>query len=171
MLGNRRASTNQAAPEPIFFGPDAGTGNPLADNIVISAANPYNPFGFDLDSSSNLIMIGRRPEECGARVFEQRVDTQYVGTGFIGSFEGAERTWFWDVNGAYSKNKAEQTNDGSYNLYNINLALGDPATCVAVAGCVPLDIFGGAGSITPEMLRWIQPVVHDRRQNDMYGRI
>ncbi len=35
LLGNRRESTNQAAPEPIFLGPDAGTGNPLADNIVI----------------------------------------------------------------------------------------------------------------------------------------
>ncbi|WP_440985058.1 TonB-dependent receptor [Xanthomonas sontii] len=167
LLGNRRESTNQAAPEPIFLGPDAGTGNPLADNIVISAANPYNPFGFALDSGSNLIMIGRRPVEGGARVFEQRVDTQYVGTGFIGSFEGADRTWFWDVNGAYSKNKAEQTNYGSYNIYNINLALGDPAACAAVAGCVPLNIFGGAGSITPDMLRWIQPVVHDRSQNEL----
>ncbi len=166
-LGNRRESTNQAAPEPIFLGPDAGTGNPLADNIVISALNPYNPFGFDLDSSDNLIMIGRRPVEGGARVFKQKVDTQYFATGFIGSFESSDRTWFWDVNAMYSKNEAEQTNYGSYNLYNINLALGDPAACAAVAGCVPLDIFGGAGSITPEMLRWIQPVVRDRSQNEL----
>ena len=28
--------------------------------IVISAQNPYNPFGFDLDSSNNLLVIGRR---------------------------------------------------------------------------------------------------------------
>ncbi|MFN4162323.1 MAG: TonB-dependent receptor, partial [Stenotrophomonas sp.] len=44
-LGNRRESTNQAGPEPLFFGPDGATGNPLADNIVVSALNPYNPFG------------------------------------------------------------------------------------------------------------------------------
>ncbi|WP_434031050.1 TonB-dependent receptor plug domain-containing protein [[Pseudomonas] boreopolis] len=166
-LGNRRESVNRAAPEPIFLGPDAGTGNPLADNVFISALNPYNPFGFDLDSSDNLIMIGRRPVEGGARIFEQRVDTSYVGTGFVGSFESADRTWFWDINAMYSKNKAEQTNYGSYNIYNIALALGDPAACAAVAGCVPLDIFGGAGSITPEMLRWIQPVVRDRSQNEL----
>ncbi|WP_025989208.1 TonB-dependent receptor plug domain-containing protein [Xanthomonas phaseoli] len=166
-LGNRRESTNQAAPEPIFLGPDAGTGNPLADNIVISALNPFNPFGFDLDSATNLIQIGRRPVEGGPRRYEQQVDTQYFGTGLVGTFEGAGRTWFWDVNGMYSKNKAEQTNYGSYNLYNINLALGDPAACAAVAGCVPLDIFSGAGSITPEMLRWIQPVVRDRSQNEL----
>ncbi len=169
-LGNRRESTNQAAPEPIFLGPDAGTGNPLADNIVISALNPFNPFGFDLDSATNLIQIGRRPVEGGPRRYEQQVDTQYFGTGLVGTFEGAGRTWFWDVKGMYSKNKAEQTNYGSYNLYNIyniNLALGDPAACAAVAGCVPLDIFSGAGSITPEMLRWIQPVVRDRSQNEL----
>ncbi|RXT70115.1 TonB dependent receptor family protein, partial [Pseudomonas syringae] len=58
-------------------------------------------------------------------------------------------------------------NYGSYNLFNINLALGDPAACAAVAGCVPLDIFSGAGSITPDMLRWIQPVVRDRSQNEL----
>ncbi|WP_285447777.1 TonB-dependent receptor [Xanthomonas sp. LMC-A-07] len=166
-LGNRRESTNQAAPEPIFLGPDAGTGNSLADNIVISALNPFNPFGFDLNSATNLIQIGRRPVEGGPRRYEQQVDTQYFGTGLVGTFEGASRTWFWDVNGMYSKNKAEQTNYGSYNLFNINLGLGDPAACAAVAGCVPLDIFSGAGSITPEMLRWIQPVVRDRSQNEL----
>ncbi|AWH30467.1 TonB-dependent receptor [Stenotrophomonas sp. YAU14A_MKIMI4_1] len=166
-LGNRRESTNQAAPEPLFFGPEAGTGNPLADNIVISALNPYNPFGFTLDSSDNLIMIGRRPLEGGARVFEQKVDTQYFATGLEGNFQAADRQWYWDVNGMYSKNKATQTNYGSYNIYNINLALGDPAICAATPGCVPLDIFGGAGSITPAMLQWIQPVVRDRSQNEL----
>ncbi len=166
-LGNRRESVNQAAPEPLFFGPEAGTGNPLADNIFISALNPYNPFGFDLDSADNLILIGRRPVEGGPRVFDQRVDTQYFNTGLVGSFERASRSWFWDVNAMYAKNKAEQTNYGSYNIFNVNLALGDPAACAAVSGCVPLNIFGGPGTITPEMLRWIQPVVHDRSQNEL----
>jgi iron complex outermembrane receptor protein len=166
-LVNRRESTNQAAPEPLFLGPEAGTGNPLADNIFISALNPYNPFGFDLDSATNLIMIGRRPVEGGARVFEQRVDTQYVSTGLVGSFDGASRNWFWDINAMYSKNKAEQSNFGSYNILNISRALGDPAACAAITGCVPLNIFGGPGTITPQMLAWIQPVVRDRSQNEL----
>jgi len=166
-LYNRRESTNQAAPEPIFLGPAAGTGNPFADNIFISANNPYNPFGFDLDSSSNLILVGRRPVEGGPRVFEQKVDTWYVGTGVEGMIDVGARSWFWDVNLAYSENEAEQTNFGSYNIRNIALALGDPADCAAVAGCVPLNIFGGPGTITPEMLAWIQPVVHDRSDNTL----
>ncbi|WP_313142432.1 TonB-dependent receptor [Stenotrophomonas sp.] len=166
-LGNRRESTNQAGPEPLFFGPDGATGNPLADNIVVSALNPYNPFGFDLASGDNMTLIGRRPVEGGARVFEQEVNTTYFATGLVGSFQAANRSWYWDVNGMYSKNKAEQTNYGSYNIYNVNLALGDPALCAATPGCVPLNIFGGVGSITPDMLRWIQPVVRDRSQNEL----
>ncbi len=166
-LGNRRESTNQAAPEPIFLGPEGATGNPLADNIVISALNPYNPFGFDLDSADNLIMIGRRPVEGGPRVFKQRVDTQYFNTGLVGSFETGSRSWFWDVNAAYARNEAKQQNFGSYNIFNIAQALGDPAACAALAGCVPLNIFGGPGTITPEMLAWIQPVVRDRSENEL----
>lgn len=166
-LGNRRESTNQAAPEPLFFGPDGATGNPLADNIVVSGLNPYNPFGFDLVASGNMSLIGRRPVEGGARVFEQEVNTQYFATGLVGQFQAADRSWFWDLNGMYSKNKAEQTNYGSYDIYKVNMALGDPALCAATPGCVPLNIFGGVGSITPEMLRWIQPVVRDRSQNEL----
>ncbi|WP_313211632.1 TonB-dependent receptor plug domain-containing protein, partial [Stenotrophomonas sp.] len=158
-LGNRRESTNQAGPEPLFFGPDGATGNPLADNIVVSGLNPYNPFGFDLVASGNMSLIGRRPVEGGARVFEQEVNTQYFATGLVGQFQAADRSWFWDLNGMYSKNKAEQTNYGSYDIYKVNMALGDPAVCAATPGCVPLNIFGGVGSITPDMLRWIQPVV------------
>ena len=176
-LVNRRESTNQAAPEPLFFGPGAGTGNPLADNITISALNPYNPFGFDLRSlddpttpgvnEGNLVLVGRRPIEGGPRVFEQTVDTEYFGTGLAGTFGSEARSYSWDVNFAYSRNQADQTNFGSYNIRNVNIALGDPAICAATAGCVPLNIFGGPGTITPEMLAWIQPIVHDQSENKL----
>jgi iron complex outermembrane receptor protein len=169
-LVNRRESVNQAAPEPIFLGPDAGTGNPFADNITISRLNPFNPFGIDLISSgpgANLVLIGRRPVEGGPRVFEQKVDTQYFGTGLEGTLDIGERQYIWDVNAAFSRNEAEQTNYGSYNIRNINIALGDPAVCAATPGCTPLNIFGGPGTITPEMLAWIQPVVRDRSEQKL----
>jgi len=169
-LVNRRESTNQAAPEPLFLGPDAGTGNPFADDIRIPANQLYNPFGEDLISSgpgANLVLIGRRPVEGGARVFEQRVDTQYIAAGVEGSFDASERTFFWDVNFSASKNEAEQTNFGSYNIRNVNIALGDPAVCAATPGCVPLNIFGGPGTITPQMLAWIQPIVRDNSEQKL----
>jgi iron complex outermembrane receptor protein len=169
-LFNNRQSANQAAPEPFFLGPDAGTGNPYADDILISASNPYNPFGFDLISSgpgANLVLVGRRPVEGGPRRFEQDVNTYYFGTGVEGSWELGTRSLLWDLNYARSGNKAEQTNFGSYNIRRINLALGPLANCEADAQCVPLDIFSGVGSITPAMLAYIQPVVRDSSETNL----
>ncbi|GIX35225.1 MAG: TonB-dependent receptor [Lysobacteraceae bacterium] len=170
VLYNQRESLNQAAPEPIFLGPEAGTGNPYADNILISASNPYNPFGFDLISSgpgANLILIGRRPIEGGPRRFFQDVDTWYIATGLEGMFELGSRALYWDLNFVRSKNEANQTNFGSYNIRRINLALGPLAACQADPQCVPLDIFSGPGSITPAMLNYIQPVVRDYSENEL----
>jgi iron complex outermembrane receptor protein len=170
-LYNERESANQAAPEPIFIGTDAGVFNDFAERtLVISALNPYNPFGFDLTTmgdSPNLFLLGRRPVEGGPRRYEQEVKTWYASGGLEGTFDVATRPWNWDVNFALSKSKAEQTTTGSYNIRRINEALGDPAACAAIPGCVPLDLFGGAGTITPEMLSFIQPIVHDESENKL----
>lgn len=170
-LYNNRQSTNQAAPEPIFLGSDAGTGNPLADNIVISASNPFNPFGIDLDSNNgpndpgHLTLLGRRPLEGGPRIFKQDVDTWYFSTGLEGDFDFADRVLYWDVNAVRSENKADQTTFGSYNLAHINQALGPIANCTG--SCVPLNLFGGPGTLTPEMLRFIGANLTDKSENNL----
>jgi iron complex outermembrane receptor protein len=170
-LYNERESANQAAPEPIFLGTDAGVYNKWAESqLVIPANQAYNPFGFDLTtmgSSPNLFLIGRRPVEGGPRRYEQKVKTWYVNAGLEGTFNVGDRPWSWDVNFVRSESKADQTNYGSYNLRKINLALGDPAVCAATPGCVPLNIFGGPGTITQDMLNWIQPVVRDESENKL----
>jgi len=168
VLLNRRDSENQAAPEPIFLGPDAGIGNRYAESVVVSRDNPYNPFGFDLIAggpNANLFLIGRRPLEGGPRRFLQQVDTWYVASGLEGVFDIGDAPFYWDLNLAGSRNAAEQTNYGSYNIRRINEALGPVAQCQAIPGCVPLNLFGGPGTITPAMLAFIQPVVHDRSDN------
>lgn len=171
VLYNQRDSANQAAPEPFFLGTDAGVYNPWAEStLVISARNPYNPFGFDLTTvgdDANLFLLGRRPVEGGPRRYEQEVKTWYAAAGVEGLFGVGARTWNWDVNLVRSESRAEQTNTGSYNVRRINEALGDPDACAAIAGCVPLNLFGGPGTITPEMLAFIQPVVHDESRNTL----
>lgn len=171
VLYNERESANQAAPEPIFLGTDAGVYNEWAETrLVISAANPYNPFGFDLTTvgpDANLFLLGRRPVEGGPRRYVQEVETWYAAFGLNGLFDVGGRQWSWDLNLVRSESKAEQTNTGSYNVRRINEALGDPAACATIAGCVPLNLFGGAGTITPEMLAFIQPVVRDRSSNSL----
>jgi len=170
-LYNNRESLNQAAPEPLFLGVAVPT-NFWADNVRIPANHPFNPFGFDLigGANGNFLLGGRRPLEGGPRRFFQDVDTFYVSTGLEGTFDAGERTYYWDINAVSSESKAEQTNFGSYNARRVSIALGDPAVCRANPGCTPLNIFG-AGSITPAMLAYIQPVLTDSSSNklDLYS--
>jgi iron complex outermembrane receptor protein len=154
-LFNNRQSTNQAAPEPIFVGPFTGSGG-LADTISISALNPFNPFGIDLNAASNLGFVTRRPVEVGPRRFEQDVDTWYFNAGLEGAFGGDHR-FHWDVNFVTSENSADQTFTNGYNIGKIKLALGDPAVCAASPGCTPLDLFGGQGRpFTQAMIDYIR---------------
>lgn len=164
-LYNARESVNQAAPNSIVIGPEA-PGNGIADGTHVSRLNPFNPFGVDLVAGANMFAIARRPVEGGPRIFEQSVDTSYLGTGLEGSFVARDRDFFWDVNYINSENKAEQRFRNTYNLRHIQLALGDPAICTQTSGCVPLNLFGGQGAdgkgtITPDMLAWIRAEVHD----------
>lgn len=156
-LYQSRKSVNQAAPEPIFLGPGAGTGG-LADTVGIDATNPFNPYGYSLDSS-NLVLFARRPVEGGPRVFQQDVSTRYFNTGFDGSFEVFDRFFAWDVNYVNSVNSAEQRINGTYNIRRIANALGPIANCVAP--CVPLNLFGGPGTITAEQLNYISFIERD----------
>ncbi|HEV7490721.1 MAG TPA: TonB-dependent receptor [Rhodanobacteraceae bacterium] len=158
-LYNKRDSVNQAAPEPIFLGPGAGTGG-LADTVGVDVTNPYNPFGITLDPNDPNMFIGRRPVEGGPRIFKQKVDTDYVATGLTGAFSIGGNNYNWDVNYANSENKAEQTVTGTYNIRHILNALGPVDACVAP--CVPLNIFGGPGTITPDMLNYILFTENDR---------
>jgi iron complex outermembrane recepter protein len=159
-LFNNRTSSNRAAPEPIFVGPAAGTGG-LADTISISALNPYNPFGIDLNADPangvvNLGFVTRRPIEVGPRLFQQDVDTWYVSAGLEGSF-GSDSRYHWDLNLVTSENSADQIFTNGYNVARMALALGDPAICAAVPNCVPLDLFGGQGRpFTQDMIDFIR---------------
>lgn len=167
-LFNNRQSKNQAAPEPLFIGPEAGNGN-LLDTISVDVTNPYNPFGFTVDSSTNAYFFGRRPLEGGPRVFEQNVDTYYVGAGFTGDFEMGPGRYYWDINLITSQNRADQIKRGGYNSRKLQQALGPLADCQAP--CVPFNFFGGQGSgsgtITQEMLDWVGFVQKDVSEQEL----
>jgi len=156
---NNRKSQGQAAPVPLFFGPDGGS-TPYMVNVSWPADHPYNPFGIDLDSS-NISFFGRRPIEAGPRIFNQDVDTWYVSLGFDGEFEAAGRKMYWDITGIRSENDATQTKLNQFNARAISVALGDPAVCAATPGCVPLNIVG-EGSMTQEMLDFVTYTGLDR---------
>jgi iron complex outermembrane receptor protein len=158
-----RTSANQAAPLPLFVGPDAGNGN-LLDTVVIAANNPYNPFGFELGAGT-LTFVGRRLVEAGPRHYEQNVDTLNLTATLRGGAELFGNPWDWDFNVVWSENNAEQTFTGNVNAQRVVQALGDVNACVAP--CVPLNIFGGAGTITPDMLGYIGFTQRDSSEQNL----
>lgn len=165
-LYQSRESVNQAAPEPIFIGPDAGTGG-LADTITVHDAQLYNPFPAGSLSGPGWIFAGRRPLEGGPRVFTQNVETRYLSAGVNGDFTFLNNAYFWDVNFLSGRNRAEQEVQGSYNIKHIERALGDPADCTDP--CVPLNFFGGPGTITQDMLDYIGFVEYDKSEQAIDG--
>ena len=166
---NERNSANQAAPLPLFLGPGGGNGN-LLDTISIDASNPYNPFGFTLSSGANgtpvtYDTVRRRLIEGGPRHYNQRVDTYYLTGTLEGHFNVGSHRFFWDVNGIEGLNDAKQSFTGNVNAANVQQALGPIANCTGA--CVPLDVFGGAGTITPAQYNFIAFTEHDQSKQEL----
>ncbi|MCI4589929.1 TonB-dependent receptor [Sphingobium sp. BYY-5] len=157
LVYNHRKSQNQAAFLPLFVGPDAGNGN-LLDTISIDATNPYNPFGYTLSAGTSgdtptYSTVRRRLVEAGQRTYSQTVDTMTMSGGLDGSFHIGDHKWYWDATAFIGFNDAKQLFTGNINAAKLQQALGPVADCVAP--CVPFNIFGGAGSVTPEMLAFV----------------
>ena len=188
-LYNRRNSENKAAFEPLFIGPDAGNGaGSLFDTLSIDATNPFNPFGVNggpgspgvtLESCvnpdgtpkgggcvANYSFIGRRLIEAGQRDFHQKVTTYSATATLDGKFGMGGHDWYWDLNGSFGINKARQSFTGNVRADRVAQAIGPIANCNAP--CVPLNLFGGAGSITQAMLDWIQFTEHDKSNQHLY---
>ncbi|WP_443029323.1 TonB-dependent receptor domain-containing protein [Sphingomonas sp. TDK1] len=166
LLYNHRYSRTQAAFLPLFVGPDAGNGN-LLDTISIDATNPYNPFGQTLSQANgNFSFIARRMVEAGQRVFTQNVDTMSGTLTLDGSFDVAGRKWYWDVNGTFGFNDAKQLFTGNINAGKLAQALGPVGACTGA--CVPFNLFGGLGSITPAMLSFVAFDERDRSSQRLW---
>ncbi len=159
----QRLSANQGAPLPLFIGPDAGNGN-LLDTLHIDATNPYNPFGFTLQPGT-FSFLGRRLIENGPRHYAQTVDTWNLTGVLSGEWRVADKDWHWDVNALYSGNQARQVFTGNVNALRVQQALGPLAQCTAP--CVPLNLFGGAGTITPAMLGFVAFTQRDASQQQL----
>jgi iron complex outermembrane receptor protein len=172
-----RQSINQAAPEPLFIGPQAGNGNRL-DRIKVDVDNEYNPFGFTFDpATDSSYVITRRPLEAGPRTFEQAVNTFYVSGGLDGHLDIGPQRFTWDSTLAYGINRADQRRNHAFNSAKLEQALGpsyqsaDGAWHCGTSArpgdpdCVPFNIFGGQaggrGTITPEMLAYTTFTEHD----------
>lgn len=179
----RRQSLNQAAPEPLFLGPEAGQGTRV-DRISIDRDNPFNPFGFGLNSATDSYVITRRPLEAGPRRYEQTVNTLYLSGGLDGRFKLAEAPFHWDSTVVLGINRADQRRKNAFNSAKLQQALGPGYTdadgrlrcgTAMMPGdpdCVPFNLFGGQGAdgmgtITRSMLDYVTYTQHDVSQQKL----
>jgi len=170
---NRRESTQLQAPVPIFLG-SAGI---LPLDVGVSADNPFNPFGFDLDARDNLILLGRRFVEAGTRNFNSEVDTWRWTGGFDGTFDIAGRAFDWDASYTYSRSDRNAAIENLLNHDRLAQALGPVDQCTGE--CVPFNIFGGqqgtgtapgsGGSITPEMVDFVTYTALEQNEQEMHN--
>lgn len=165
-LYHRRESSQGAAPEQFLTLTDPTP--TLADGSAgIPASNYYNPFGVDLPFAA------RRFVEGPVRVTREDIQMWrlVVGAGG-GSPEG-----HWELAAGIAQGRSTTRSQGLFALSRYVDALGpsgpdasgqlvcgapDPLTgrvpvVNIIPGCVPLDIFDGAGSITRSQLDYLSP--------------
>ena len=127
-----RQSDQLLAPTPLFI---------ISEGLTIDADQFHNPFGRD------FIDVRRRMVEAGNRNFIQDIDTFR----FVGGIEFSFADWDADVAFNYGKTDGTDTNEGRFIRSRVLEALSSDCE----APCVPLNLFGGPGSISQDQIDWI----------------
>lgn len=130
---------------------------------LISATNPYNPFGCDLNSNVSapspgvcqLVLAGIRIIAGGYREFTSTTNTFYYNGGLDGYFNLGSRKLTWNADYTFGQElEWDLTPAGEYNTERLDQALGPISDCQTSSGCVPMSFFG-SGGITPAMLAYV----------------
>ncbi len=150
-----------------------------ADDVVISAQNLYNPFGYDLGGAETPLGLNPnatwRMVPLGTRHAEFNSDSSQVNLGMRGTI--GDSSWTWDVSGGYGR--VDQTSNTSGYLFQpalnnafgpsfIDAGTGQP-TCgtptAPISGCVPVNIFNLEA---PDQIAALQTISSDYNQTYTY---
>ena len=172
-LWHSRTSSQQLAPTPYATFSDGGPILPDG-NVGIAASNYYNPFGVDLPNA------GRRFPEINDRRYEEIVNGWRTVLGVRGEWS----SWHWQLAGAYSTSDATTHENGAIADDRLFAGLGPSGpdasgaiVCGArgpggivppaniIPGCVPIDLFNGSGTITPQQIAYISFPLTDQGLN------
>lgn len=160
MMYTRSNVTSNLAPSGTFFNTySVPIGNPfLSDTGRAALCAAYSIAAADCVPGSTTEFsadFGRRFVELGPRVNDFRNKTVQTVVGVEGNIFGG-----WTYDAYISRGEASQSqfllNWGSSSKVQQALRAVDTTTCLDSSnGCVPLNIFGAAGSITPAMANFI----------------
>ncbi|CCQ11744.1 TonB-dependent receptor [Pseudoalteromonas luteoviolacea B = ATCC 29581] len=171
---NKRESKQELAAVPYDTRFDPGYLVTLANGSQVNGIakdNYYNPFGED------VIRSRRRMLE-GGRYFEQDYVRFQAVAGLKGYFDD---NWGYDVYYNYGVNNLQDTDFGQLYGPNLSNALGPSfkdangnIVCgtvdAPIANCVSMNLFGGPGSVTKEMLDYVTAPLGDS-YNDSFHQI
>jgi outer membrane receptor protein involved in Fe transport len=152
---------SQLAPSGTFFNDYlVPLGNPyltpaVRQAICNSAQVGLTPAECADDTREVLLPLGRRFVELGPRLNNFKNTTFQWTAGMRGTIVDS---WSYDAYASLGKSDQLQTrgNWGSYSKVQQALRALSTTDCLDSSnGCVPLNVFGAAGSITPEMARFI----------------
>src|SRR5262249_2992451 len=144
-------SNQQLAPEP------------FSNAVPISKSSMYNPIGGDIPGYM------RRLDEFGPRRSQQNLNNFRLVTGLQGTGPNdvdVLKNFKWELAYNYGRNDGDQVNVGNLIKSRLANALGPSfmsstgvPTCGTptkpIAGCVPMNILGGAGSIDPAAASYV----------------
>jgi outer membrane receptor protein involved in Fe transport len=117
--------------------------------VIVAADNIYNPFGYEVSASRAIVEQTSRD----VRQNNVRANTFRIVGGLRGRMFS---TWSWDASYNHQDLNEHNFRGRGVILSKMRQAAGGPGTCnFAVDGCVPINLFGGPGSITPEVLDFI----------------
>jgi iron complex outermembrane recepter protein len=144
--------------------------NPFGVNLVSRSDDPCIAAG----TCDLLLDIGRRFSEAGPRVVDIDQNTFHFGSAFKGYFDMAGGEWDWDAGYVFNRMDEPKRESNVVDLGNLSKALGPAFNAGTAANpdwecgtadhpvsnpnavpgfkCVPTNLFGGAGSITPAMV-------------------
>jgi outer membrane receptor protein involved in Fe transport len=169
---NKRESKQElaAVPYDTAFGPGYKVTLENGSQVDgVSKDNFYNPFGED-------VLRSRRRMLEGGRYFEQ----DYVRFQQVFGIKGdLTDSWGYDAYYNYGANNLQDTTFGQLYGPNLSNALGpsfkdDNGNIVCgtpgdvIADCVSLNVFGGPGTVTPEMLDYITAPLGDNYNDSMH---
>lgn len=112
----------------------------------------------DLDDDLNVSVFRRTPE-LGPRTTGYNADQFQISTGVEGFLTD---TWAYSLSGQHGITKRTNISNGYTNTQKVIDALQVDKNGCRTAGCVPLNVFGGYGTITKEMSDYISGSAFDR---------
>jgi iron complex outermembrane recepter protein len=115
--------------------------------LTISSTNIYNGFGVDIEDAR------RRLTEFPDRRQRDESDT----TRFSAALEGLIDDWNWELSYNWSRSEASQTTSNLVNADRLQQGLGPASDCggISIDGCLPINLLGPAGSITPDQVSFL----------------